>query len=111
MRARAVLFNREIPRATRSSRSCSRGSAPTILTLNMDGTQNIQVRRQEMLDFLPEVIPAIQEATATPIAFDNPSVDYHRVALEALRPQEERRADSEFARGLARTSRRNGRSW
>jgi 5-methyltetrahydrofolate corrinoid/iron sulfur protein methyltransferase len=51
------------------------------LTLNLDGTQTIQVRRQEMLDFLPEVIPAIQEVTATPIAFDNPSVEYHRVAL------------------------------
>jgi 5-methyltetrahydrofolate corrinoid/iron sulfur protein methyltransferase len=52
------------------------------LTLNLDGTQRIQVRRQEMLDFLPEVIPAIQEITSTPIAFDNPSVDYHRVALK-----------------------------
>jgi len=51
------------------------------LTLNLDGTQRIQVRRQEMLDFLPDVIPAIQEATATPIAFDNPSVEYHKVAL------------------------------
>jgi 5-methyltetrahydrofolate--homocysteine methyltransferase len=52
------------------------------LTLNLDGTQRIQVRRQEMLDFLPDVIPAIQEVTSTPIAFDNPSVDYHRVALK-----------------------------
>lgn len=52
------------------------------LTLNLDGTQRIQVRRQEMLDFLPEVVPAIQQATRTPIAFDNPSVEYHRVALE-----------------------------
>jgi len=52
------------------------------LTLNLDGTQRIQVRRQEMLDFLPDVIPAIQEITSTPIAFDNPSVDYHRVALK-----------------------------
>ena len=52
------------------------------LTLNIDGTQRIQVRSQEMLDFLPDVIPAIQEATSTPIAFDNPSVDYHKVALE-----------------------------
>ena len=51
------------------------------LTLNLDGTRSIQVRRQQMLDFLPEVVPAIQEATATPIAFDNPSVEYHRVAL------------------------------
>lgn len=52
------------------------------LTLNLDGTQRIQVRRQEMLDFLPDVIPAIQEATSTPIAFDNPSVEYHKVALK-----------------------------
>ncbi|MGH9588883.1 MAG: dihydropteroate synthase [Terracidiphilus sp.] len=52
------------------------------LTLNLDGTQRIQVRRQEMLDFLPEVIPAIQDATSTPIAFDNPSVDYHKIALK-----------------------------
>ncbi len=51
------------------------------LTLNLDGTQRIQVRRQEMLDFLPDVIPAIQEAAQAPIAFDNPSVEYHKVAL------------------------------
>lgn len=56
------------------------------LTLNLDGTQRIQVRRQEMLDFLPDVIPAIQEASSTPIAFDNPSVDYHRVALAHYDP-------------------------
>ena len=52
------------------------------LTLNLDGTQRIQVRRQEMLDFLPDVIHAIQEGTDTPIAFDNPSVEYHKVALK-----------------------------
>jgi 5-methyltetrahydrofolate--homocysteine methyltransferase len=52
------------------------------LTLNLDGTQQIQVRRQEMLDFLPDVIAAIQEAVSTPIAFDNPSVEYHKVALK-----------------------------
>jgi 5-methyltetrahydrofolate--homocysteine methyltransferase len=52
------------------------------LTLNLDGTQQIQVRRQEMLDFLPEVIAAIQEVTDTPIAFDNPSFEYHKVALK-----------------------------
>lgn len=51
------------------------------LTLNLDGTQRLQVRRQEMLDFLPDVIPAIQDATSTPIAFDNPSVEYHKIAL------------------------------
>jgi cobalamin-dependent methionine synthase I len=58
------------------------GLGANFLTLNLDGTQRIQVRRQEMLDFLPDVIPAIQEATSTPIAFDNPSVEYHKVALK-----------------------------
>ena len=52
------------------------------LTLNLDGTQHISVRMQEMIDFLPEVIAAIQEVTDTPIAFDNPSVEYHKVALK-----------------------------
>jgi 5-methyltetrahydrofolate--homocysteine methyltransferase len=52
------------------------------LTLNLDGTQQIQVKRQEMLDFLPEVVAAIQEATSIPLAFDNPSVEYHRTALQ-----------------------------
>jgi 5-methyltetrahydrofolate--homocysteine methyltransferase len=52
------------------------------LTLNIDGTQRIQVKMREMLDFLPDLIPAIQEATSTPISFDNPSVEYHKVALK-----------------------------
>jgi cobalamin-dependent methionine synthase I len=52
------------------------------LTLNLDGTQQIQVKRQEMLDFLPDVLPAVQEASSTPISFDNPGVEYHKVALK-----------------------------
>ena len=52
------------------------------LTLNIDGTQRIQVRMEEMLAFLPDLIPAIQEASVTPISFDNPSVKYHEVALK-----------------------------
>ncbi len=51
------------------------------LTLNLDGTARIQVRMEEMLAFLPDVIPAIQEATSVPISFDNPSIKYHEVAL------------------------------
>lgn len=34
-----------------------------------------------MLDILPELIPALQEATNLPLAFDNPDVEYHRAAL------------------------------
>src|SRR6202167_335956 len=52
------------------------------LTLNIDGTQRIQVRMPEMLAFLPDLVPAIQEPTATPISFDNPSVEYHKIALK-----------------------------
>jgi len=52
------------------------------LTLNIDGTQRIQVKMAEMLAFLPDLVPAIQEATSTPISFDNPSVEYHKIALK-----------------------------
>lgn len=53
------------------------------LTLNIDGTQSMRVRPEEMFDFLPDLIPAIQEVTNLPIAFDNPSVEFHRRALAA----------------------------
>lgn len=51
------------------------------LTLNLDGTARIQVKMAEMLAFLPDVIAAIQSATSVPLSFDNPSVEYHKVAL------------------------------
>jgi len=56
------------------------------LTLNIDGTQSMRVRPQEMFDFLPDLIPAVQEATNIPIAFDNPSVEFHRRALAVYDP-------------------------
>jgi 5-methyltetrahydrofolate--homocysteine methyltransferase len=52
------------------------------LTLNLDGTARIQVRMEEMLALLPSVIPAIQAVTDVPLSFDNPSVEYHKVALK-----------------------------
>jgi cobalamin-dependent methionine synthase I len=52
------------------------------LTLNLDGTARISVRMAEMLALLPEVIRAIQAVTDRPISFDNPSVEYHKVALK-----------------------------
>lgn len=58
------------------------GGGAAYLDLNLDGTQRLQVKSEEMLAFLPEVIPAIQEATQVPLSFDNPSLDYQRVALE-----------------------------
>ncbi|MBA3671059.1 MAG: dihydropteroate synthase, partial [Gemmatimonadaceae bacterium] len=44
------------------------------LELNIDGTARLSVRMEEMLAFLPSLVPAIQEATDVPICFDNPSV-------------------------------------
>ncbi len=52
------------------------------LDVNLDATRDIQVKPREMLAFLPELIPALQEASPLPLCIDNPSVDYHRVALE-----------------------------
>jgi cobalamin-dependent methionine synthase I len=52
------------------------------LDVNLDGTQQIQVKPQEMLSFLPDVIAALQEATQIPLCFDNPSMEYQRVALK-----------------------------
>ncbi len=52
------------------------------LTLNIDGTQRMMVKMEEMLEFLPTLIPAIQEATDTPISFDNPDVAFHEAALK-----------------------------
>lgn len=56
------------------------GSA--FLDLNLDGNQRIQVRAREMLDFIPDLIPAIQAVTSVPLCIDNPAIAYHRVALE-----------------------------
>ena len=52
------------------------------LTLNLDGTARISVRMEEMLTLLPDVIRAIQAVTDVPLSFDNPSIDYHKVALK-----------------------------
>jgi 5-methyltetrahydrofolate--homocysteine methyltransferase len=58
------------------------GLGAAYLTLNLDDTQQVQVRLPEMLDFLPDVIAAIQEVTDVPLSFDNPALEYHAVALE-----------------------------
>src|SRR5829696_10090098 len=52
------------------------------ITLNIDGTQSMRVTPQDMFDFLPDLIPAIQEVTNVPIAFDNPGVEFHRRCLK-----------------------------
>ena len=56
------------------------------LTLNIDGTQKLSVTLREMLEFLPRVIPAIQEVSSVPISFDNPDVAFHRECLKHYDP-------------------------
>ncbi len=51
------------------------------ITLNIDGTQSMRVTPQDMFDLLPDLIPAIQEVTNVPIAFDNPSIEFHKRCL------------------------------
>jgi 5-methyltetrahydrofolate corrinoid/iron sulfur protein methyltransferase len=51
------------------------------LTVNLDGTQTVRIRKEDMFDFLPDVVPALQEETSLPLAFDNPGLEFHRRAL------------------------------
>ncbi|HTR80068.1 MAG TPA: dihydropteroate synthase [Bacteroidota bacterium] len=80
-RARTAFTERSLEGYQRLARSQS-DLGVDFLDLNIDGTQQIQVRLPEMLSFLPEVIPAIQEVTPVPLCIDNPSVEYHKVALK-----------------------------
>ncbi|EDY85243.1 Pterin binding enzyme, putative [Verrucomicrobiia bacterium DG1235] len=80
-RARRAFESRDLEAYQKLARSQTELGAK-FLTLNIDGTQRIQVKLQEMLDFLPTLIPAIQQATSTPISFDNPSIEYHKIALK-----------------------------
>ena len=53
------------------------------LTVNIDGTQQLTVKPQEMLDLISDLIPAIQEVSDLPLAFDNPWIEFHRCCLAA----------------------------
>jgi len=55
-----------------------------IINVNIDGTQRVSVRTEEMLAFLPKLIPALQAETSVPLSFDNPNIEYHRVALQSF---------------------------
>jgi 5-methyltetrahydrofolate corrinoid/iron sulfur protein methyltransferase len=79
-RAARAWTNRDVAAYQRLARLQAELGAD-YLTLNIDGTQSIMVRPQEMFDFLPDLIPAIQAATRVPIAFDNPSAEFHRRCL------------------------------
>jgi 5-methyltetrahydrofolate corrinoid/iron sulfur protein methyltransferase len=81
-RARRAFVSRDLKGYQALAKLQTRGGAE-YLDLNLDGTQALPVRREEMLEFLPAVVTAIQEVTCSPICFDNPWVEYHRVALQS----------------------------
>jgi 5-methyltetrahydrofolate corrinoid/iron sulfur protein methyltransferase len=85
-RARNAFSDRDVTAYQNLARTQTALGAD-FLTLNLDGTQRIQVRKEEMLEFLPDVIPAIQAVSSTPVAFDNPSLDYHKIALKHYDPE------------------------
>lgn len=53
------------------------------LDVNIDSTRNLSVKMEEMLAFLPDLIPALQEASPLPLCFDHPSFEFHKIAMEA----------------------------
>jgi cobalamin-dependent methionine synthase I len=80
-RARTAFTNRD-PAAYAHLAKLQADLGVQYLTLNLDGTARIQVRMEEMLALLPDVIHAIQSVTDVPLSFDNPSIEYHKVALK-----------------------------
>lgn len=80
-RARRAWKNRDL-KAFQHLAKLQTDMGADYLLLNIDGNQRLSVKPEEMLEFLPELVPAIQEVTPVPLCFDNPSADFHRVALE-----------------------------
>ncbi|MCC6416182.1 MAG: dihydropteroate synthase [Opitutaceae bacterium] len=84
-RARKAWETRDVAGYQHLAQLQTAGGA-SILNLNIDGTQRLSVTQEEMLAFLPTLVPAIQAATTTPISFDNPNLDYHRAAMAVFDP-------------------------
>lgn len=82
-RARTAWERRDLDGYQALARLQADGGAEAI-NVNVDGTQRTSVRPAEMLEFLPRLIPALQEATDAALCIDNPDIEYHRTALRAL---------------------------
>jgi 5-methyltetrahydrofolate--homocysteine methyltransferase len=57
------------------------GKGAVLLNVNIDGTQRVSVTLEEMIAFLPRLVPALQAVTDVPLSFDNPNLDYQHVAM------------------------------
>jgi cobalamin-dependent methionine synthase I len=53
------------------------------LTVNIQGTSQLAIGGEELAEFLPMLVPALQEAVDLPLSFDSPDLQYHRLALGA----------------------------
>jgi 5-methyltetrahydrofolate--homocysteine methyltransferase len=53
------------------------------LDVNLDSTRNLNVKLEEIIAFLPDLIPALQEVSPLPLCFDHPSLAFHQAAIEA----------------------------
>lgn len=82
-RARRAWEARDVAGYQQLAKLQADGGADAI-NVNIDGTQRVSVRSEEMLAFLPQLIPALQAVTDVPLSFDNPDVAYHRVALKVF---------------------------
>ncbi len=80
-RARRAWLARDVEAYQRLARHQTELGAD-YLTLNLDGTQNLRILPSEMIDFLPDLVPALQETTTLPLSFDNPAYEFHRRALQ-----------------------------
>ena len=96
-RARGAFQSRDVKKYQELAKLQSDLGADFV-TLNIDGTQSMRVRKPEMLAFLPDLVPALQEATNTPIAFDNPDIDFH---IHALRHFKRNRENQPILNSLA----------
>jgi len=76
------------------------------LDVNIDRTKTGDVSLEEMLEFLPKLIPALQAVTEVPLCFDNPSPDFQQVALEAY---DFDRSDSPIINSIAASRQQLGR--
>lgn len=84
-RARTAWQNRDIAGFQHLARlQVDQGAA--VVNINIDGTQRLSVSPEEMLAFLPQLVPAIQDVTDAPLSFDNPNLEYHRTAMAAYDP-------------------------
>lgn len=82
-RAKKAWLDRDVAGYQSLARLQDEGGAE-IINLNLDGTQSLSVRFEEMAAFLPVVIPAIQEVSDIALSFDNPAIAYHEIALKAF---------------------------